>query len=85
MKLRKNLPFLDKIYILQEELKKYFGENIKFEMKLIHNKENELIIYICSNFDKQIALMILNNFIGIYWIYNNEFFPHIKIQMKFIN
>ena len=82
MKLRKNLPFLDKLYILQEELKKYFGENIKFEMKLIHNEENELIIYICSNFDKQIALMILNNFIGNYWIYNNEFFPHVKINVK---
>lgn len=82
MKLRKNLPFLDKLYILQEELKKYFGENIKFEMELIHNEENELIIYVCSNFDKQIALMILNNFIGNYWIYNNEFFSHIRINIK---
>lgn len=82
MKLRKNLSFLDKLYILQEELKKYFGKNITFEMELVHNENNELVIYVCTNFDKQIALMILNNFIGSYWIYNNEFFPHIKINVK---
>ena len=82
MKLRKNLPFLDKIYNLQEKLKRYFGENIKFEMELIHNENNGLVIYVCTNFDKQIALMILNNFIGSYWIYNNEFFPHVKINVK---